>query len=159
MNPSLTRFPSCLNYLMEDRIEAHKLSGMKTAQMLTGLCWSLSRPELLSGPLISRQFLNVSDNIISRGNSKKHHVSRNDHHNNINSVSGNIHSHHTHYLAASTKQKKNVVSSSHVSLMSTSPPITVMQWNVLSQGMSFMFCDVKLICMLISLLPKTFFRA
>jgi hypothetical protein len=57
MNTTLATFPSCVNYLMEDRIAAHKLSGMKTAKMLTGLCWTLSRPEVLSGPLITRQMI------------------------------------------------------------------------------------------------------
>lgn len=155
MNPSLARFPSCLNYLMEDRLEAHKLSGMKTAQMLTGLTWSLSRPELLSGPLITRNFLNVSDNIISRGNNNiinnKKTMSRIllDHGSSsrvdfgsdmmINGKNLHLLQHHINYLHSVQYAKNSSLTSSSppsssVTINPPGPPITVMQWNVLSQG-------------------------
>jgi hypothetical protein len=142
---------------MEDRIEAHKLSGMKTAQMLTGLCWSLSRPEILSGPLITRSFLNISDNIISRGSGQnmlsKKQTSRiiknadTSFLNGGNNQSNNLHlHHHINYLHSirntlTSSSQTALTSSSQTALTSNppSPPITVMQWNVLSQGWQLRF--------------------
>lgn len=108
MNTTLVSYPSCLNYLMEDRIAAHKLSGMRTAKMLSGLCWTLSRPEILSGPLITRQFMIVD------------------------------HSHHRSSQKASQVMSGRLLQSPARAAChkAATDSVMIMQWNVLSQGES-----------------------
>jgi len=106
---------------MEDRLEAHKLLGMKTAQKLTSLCWSLSRPELLSGPLITRRFIGISDR------------------SGTHMVSSSLRT----CLPHSTDKENffNSIVSLRTSRNSTDlQTVKVMQWNVLSQAIGF-HCD------------------
>ena len=125
MNTSLATFPSCLNYLMEDRIAAHKLSGMRTAKMLSDLCWSLSRPDVLSGPLITRQMIPVDHPALP-------------HHHSCRQSGLTVGSHVLSRLRSLPAPQATRLSQAqlHKSTPScvSADSVTVMQWNVLSQG-------------------------
>ena len=108
---------------MEDRIAAHKLTGMKTAKMLTNLCSSLSRAEFLSAPLITRQVMSVDHRHRSL---KASHV-----------VSGRL-------LTSQARVACHKASTDNV---------MIMQWNVLSQGknlLSFFSGDAFMILIIIA---------
>lgn len=61
MNTTYTKVPSCFSNLMEDRIEAHKLLGIRTTNDLAAISLSLSKivSPLSTGHCIKRRFVDV----------------------------------------------------------------------------------------------------
>ena len=116
--------PSCVNYLMEDRIEAHKLAGIGTPIALAKWCkkLALESSAIESNDLITRSFINVHDRntpiIYHHANgifSKSTFADTVDESTHLYGIHGGLDT-HTFYPS---------------SIPST---FTVMQWNVLSQS-------------------------
>ena len=122
--------PSCLNYMIEDRLEAHKLAGIRNCSSLARLCKQLS---LASGSddtkdsLITRSFINGHDrntpinNHVTGAYSKSSNSELVAACNHSLGVSGNVDSYSFH----------------------PSSTVTVMQWNVLSQSKCLRFSRVR----------------
>lgn len=109
MNESYAKVPSCFSNLMEDRIEAHKLLGIKSTQDLATLSLKLSQISSSGLTGVKRRFIDVS---------KPSNCSKT-----INSIIINPHSNCSKTITNCSKNKGN-----HV---------TIMSWNVLSQAIGY----------------------
>lgn len=125
----MTKVPCCLNYLMEDRIEAHKLAGIGTPNILAKLCKQLALESSTCLDLITRSFININDrntpincHPVTAIFNKSTSLDTIDESTHLYGLHGGIDS-HTYYPS---------------SIPST---FTVMQWNVLSQ--SKCQCSIK----------------
>lgn len=140
--------PSCLNYMIEDRLEAHELAAIKNCSSLARLCKQLA---LASGSddtkdsLITRSFINVHD----RNTPINNHVT------------GAYNKSSNSELVATCNHSLGVSGNVDSYSLHPSSTVTVMQWNVLSQSKCQCFSPARppaagcFIC----LLPAAYFLA